>query len=83
MGNLPKLRVVESRTFSHVGIDYCGPFIIREKKFRTRVGIKAYVAAFIYLAIKMHLQLVTDLSTDGFISTFCRFIAKRGPCQHI
>ncbi|MCI0558466.1 MAG: hypothetical protein MN733_08220, partial [Nitrososphaera sp.] len=42
MGNLPKHRVTEARPFAHVGVDYCGPFLLKEKKYRNRNRIKAY-----------------------------------------
>ena len=32
MGELPKDRTVFERAFKHTGIDYCGPFFIKEKK---------------------------------------------------
>ena len=32
MGNLPRVRIIESRIFSKVGVDYCGAFFIKEKK---------------------------------------------------
>lgn len=52
MGNLPKDRVTESRPFSTTGIDYCGPFFIKEKKERNRNKVKAYVAIFVCFATK-------------------------------
>ena len=36
MGDLPKVRETKARPFLNVGIDYCGPFFIKEKKFRNR-----------------------------------------------
>ncbi|XP_011687033.1 PREDICTED: uncharacterized protein LOC105449475 [Wasmannia auropunctata] len=39
MGNLPEQRVQPSRPFSNVGIDFCGPFSVRESK-RSEEGIK-------------------------------------------
>ncbi|XP_046753077.1 uncharacterized protein LOC124416196 [Diprion similis] len=35
MGNLPKHRVTEARHFAHVGVDYCGPFYLKEKSTGT------------------------------------------------
>ncbi|XP_044585982.1 uncharacterized protein LOC123266020 [Cotesia glomerata] len=84
MGKLPKARVNIANPFNQVGVDYCGPFLLKEKKFRNRVSIKAYVAVFVCLAVKaVHLELVTDLTSDGFLSALRRFISRRGLCQDI
>ncbi|XP_057335449.1 uncharacterized protein LOC130674197 [Microplitis mediator] len=84
MGNLPKPRVNPSRPFSQVGVDYCGPFILKEKKFRNRAQIKSYVAVFVCLAVKaVHLELITDLTSEGFLSALRRFVSRRGLCQDI
>ncbi|XP_043283141.1 uncharacterized protein [Venturia canescens] len=79
MGNLPSLRVTEARPFSKVGVDYCGPFFIKEKKHRNRGKIKVYVAVFVCLVVKaVHLEVVSDLTTDGFLGALRRFISRRG-----
>lgn len=84
MGDLPTPRVKQSHPFNTVGIDYCGPFLIKEKKHRNRNNMKAYVAVFVCLAVKaVHLEVVSDLTTDGFIASFRRFIARRGRCTEI
>ncbi|XP_076220952.1 uncharacterized protein LOC116434377 [Nomia melanderi] len=81
MGNLPEARVTESRPFTHVGVDYCGPFYIKERKHRNRARIKVYVAVFVCLAVKaVHLELVSDLTSEAFIAVLKRFIARRGFC---
>ena len=36
MGNLPEHRLFSIRPFLHVGVDYCGPFFIKEKRHRNR-----------------------------------------------
>ena len=41
--------------------------------------IKAYVCIFVSLSVKaVHLELVSDLSTDAFIASLRRFVARRG-----
>ena len=46
--------------------------------------MKTYVAVFVCLAVKaVHLEVVSDLTTDGFIATFRRFIARKGKCNEI
>ena len=84
MGNLPKAKVTESRPFTNVGVDYCGPFFIKEKRHRNRNRIKVYVAVFVCLAVKaVHLELVSDLTSEAFIAALRRFIARRGFCANI
>ncbi|XP_070529961.1 uncharacterized protein [Cardiocondyla obscurior] len=84
MGNLPSTRVCETIPFSNTGIDFCGPFYIKEKKYRNRTRIKVYVCIFVCMSIKaVHLEVVSDLSTDGFLATLRRFIARRGIPKNI
>nr|XP_031842135.1 uncharacterized protein LOC116431199 [Nomia melanderi] len=84
MGNLPKARVTESRPFTNTGVDYCGPFYIKERKKQNRTRVKVYVAVFVCLAVKaIHLELVSDLTTEAFIAALRRFIARRGFCKRI
>ena len=75
---------MESRPFTNVGVDYCGPFYIKEKRERNRRQIKVYVAIFICLAVKaVHIELVGDLTSEAFIAALRRFIARRGFCSII
>ncbi|XP_017887576.1 uncharacterized protein LOC108629432 [Ceratina calcarata] len=84
MGNLPKNRLIQSRPFINTGIDYCGPFMIKEKKFRNRNKIKAYVAVYVCFATKaVHLEAVSDLTTDTFLGSLRRFFARRGKSKNI
>ncbi|XP_076549271.1 uncharacterized protein LOC143308200 [Osmia lignaria lignaria] len=84
MGNLPEARVIESRPFTHTGVDYCGPFYIKERKHRNRTRVKVYVAVFVCLAVKaVHLELVSDLTTETFLAALRRFIARRGFCKRL
>lgn len=52
MGDLPESRVRGGAPFANTGIDFCGPFYIKEKKFRNRNRIKVYICVFICMAIK-------------------------------
>lgn len=84
MGNLPPIRATAVRPFTNVGVDYCGPFLIKEKKFRNRKMIKVYVAIFICMTIKaVHIEIVSELSTEGFLAALKRFVARRGICKSI
>ena len=65
--------------FNRVGIDYAGLVYIKHGFIHKPTVIKAYVCVFVSLSVKaVHLELVSDLSTDAFIATLRRFIARRG-----
>lgn len=79
MGQLPTPRVNELKAFRHTGVDYCGPMDIKISKGRSNKTMKAYIAIFICLSVKaIHIEIVTDLTADAFMSAFRRFIARRG-----
>ncbi|XP_060665774.1 uncharacterized protein LOC132798069 [Drosophila nasuta] len=81
MGNLPPLRVTQARPFFNSGVDYCGPFKIHYK-VRGKKPSTAYIAIFCCFATKaVHLELVSDLTTEAFLAALRRFIARRGKCQ--
>ncbi|KAK2575357.1 hypothetical protein KPH14_000830 [Odynerus spinipes] len=78
MGDLPAARVTATRPFYTCGLDYAGPFLVKEKT-RTRVSLKAYLCIFVCFTTKaVHLELTVDLSTDAFFNCLQRFIARRG-----
>lgn len=84
MGDLPAVRIRPATPFTNTGIDFCGPFFIKEKKFRNRTRIKVYVCVFVCMAIKaVHLEIVSDLTSEGFLAALRRFIARRGLPEHI
>ena len=79
MGQLPMERVTPDLVFENVGIDYAGPVYIKYGYVRKPKIVKAYVCIFVSLTVKaVHLELVSDLTTDAFISALRRFIARRG-----
>ncbi|XP_017796995.1 PREDICTED: uncharacterized protein LOC108578221, partial [Habropoda laboriosa] len=84
MADLPRDRVTCSRPFSSVDLDYCGPIHTKEKRLRNRNKIKVYIAIFICLATKaVHIQIVSDLTTEAVIAAHRRFFARRGKPAHI
>ena len=84
MGNPPSVRITEARPLLNVGVDYWGPFFIKQKKNRNQGSVKVYVAVFVCLAVEaVHLELVSDLTTEAFIAALKRFIARRGKCANI
>ena len=79
MGQLPVERVTPDSVFNRVGFDYAGPVYIKYGFVRKPTIIKAYICVFVSLSVKaVHLELVSDLSTDAFIASLRRFVARRG-----
>ncbi|CAK1598341.1 unnamed protein product [Parnassius mnemosyne] len=84
MGNLPPCRSQQGYCFQQVGIDFGGPFLIKENRRRNARVSKAYICLFICLSVKaVHLELVSELSKEAFIAALDRFVSRRGICQHI
>lgn len=84
MGELPTARITSGHPFESVGIDYCGPVMIKERIGRGKKSFKAYIAVFICMKTKaMHLDLVTDLTSDAFMACLARLIALRGSVTEI
>ena len=79
MGDLSTPRVTPSRSFTHAGIDYAGPYLVRSSSGRGMKSHKAWISAFIFFAVKaIHLELVHDYSTASFLAAYGRFVARRG-----
>lgn len=83
-GNLPRDRITPSRPFTNCGVDFGGPFEIKVSKSRGHKRIKAYLCVFVCFATKaVHLEAVSDLTSESFLNCFKRFIARRGLCSNI
>ena len=79
MGNLPSSRVIPSPPFNHCGIDYAGPFYVKDRRAKGFKKFKSYICLFVCFATKaIHLELVSDLTTASFLSALRRFISRRG-----
>ena len=84
MGDLPAPRVTPARPFQHVGVDYAGPVSLLVVRGRGQCTHKGYVALFICLSTRaVHLELVSDCSTEAFIAALRRFTSRRGLCTSI
>ncbi|XP_015118462.1 uncharacterized protein LOC107042095 [Diachasma alloeum] len=84
MADLPRARVNEAPAFSRTGVDFFGPILIKEKKDRNRSFLKAYGCVFVCMVSKaVHIELATDLSTEGFLSAFQRFVSRRGVPEYV
>ncbi|XP_059051901.1 uncharacterized protein LOC131846582 [Achroia grisella] len=79
MSALPTDRVVATGVFHTVQTDFAGPFIIKSSRLRNAKPLKAYLCVFICSSTKcVHLECVTDLSTEGFLAALTRFTSRRG-----
>lgn len=84
MGDLPKGRVSLTSPFYSTGVGHAGPFIVKDRKGRSCKTSKAFVCLFVCFATKaVHLELVSDLTTEAFIAALRRFSARRGKPAHI
>ena len=79
MGQLPKERVTPDAVFNNVGLDYAGPVYLKQGSVRKPVVVKAYVCVFVSLSTKaVHIEAVSDLTSEAFIACLKRFISRRG-----
>ncbi|GFS72576.1 integrase catalytic domain-containing protein [Trichonephila clavipes] len=84
MGDLPKERITPDKVFNSTGIDLCGPFFIKNKYQRKGPEIKVYVCIFICLVTKaIHLEIISDLTSQALIAALKIFISRRGKCHKI
>ncbi|KAL0891791.1 hypothetical protein ABMA27_015058 [Loxostege sticticalis] len=80
MADLPSYRVSEAKAFVHTGVDYAGPLRITLTRRRGQHSQKAYICLFVCLVTKaIHIELVSELTSDAFLAAFKRFISRRGP----
>lgn len=81
MGNLPFNRVQLLHPFNNCSVDYAGPLLI---KINRRTQQKVYICIFVCMAVKaIHIELVSELTTNAFTAALTRFISRRGICSNI
>ncbi|XP_029158581.1 uncharacterized protein LOC114930891 [Nylanderia fulva] len=84
MGNLPRDRVTPTRPFLSTGLDYAGPIFIRTSKGRGHRSQRGYIAVFVCFWSKaIHLEVVSDYSSEAFIAALRRFVSRRGLCTDV
>ncbi|XP_071578375.1 uncharacterized protein [Temnothorax nylanderi] len=82
MGQLPLSRVTPSRPFAHIGVDYAGPLTIKTWKGRGAKTYKGWICVFVCFSTSaIHLEMVSDYSSEGFIAAFRRFSSRRRIAQ--
>ena len=82
LGKLPVERIVPAHpgtVFATIGIDYAGPVKMKYGPIRKPTISKAYVCVFVSMSVKaVHIELVSELTTEAFLASLRRFIARRG-----
>ena len=81
MANLPSARLqIFDPPFTHSGVDYFGPFQVKQG----RSTVKRYGCVFTCMTTRaVHLELVTDMTTDCFVNALRRFVARRKGVSHL
>ncbi|MCP4459434.1 MAG: hypothetical protein GY816_15645, partial [Cytophagales bacterium] len=75
MAPLPKERLMRTKPFQYIGLDYFGPLVVKFNKENT----KAWICLFTCCVTRaIHLEPVFSMNTKAFIGCLRRFIARRG-----
>ena len=79
MGQLPPARVDPDFVFYNTGLDYAGPYLLKEGYIRRPVTIKCWMAVFVCFCTKaVHLELVKDATAESLVACLSRFCSRRG-----
>lgn len=80
MSDLPRERFETTPPFTYCGIDCFGPFHVKQG----RRELKRYGLLFTCKCSRaLHIKLLNDMTTDGFINALRTFIAVRGNVQQL
>ena len=72
---LPSERICPERPFKNIGVDYFGPLLAKQGK----EVVKFWVAIFVCMVSRaIHLEIVSDKSTEQFLGSFRKFVGRRG-----
>ena len=72
---LPEFRVNQAPPFTATGIDFLGPLYVKTKEKSSKVWIFLYTCCVVRA---LHLDVVPNLTSEGFMRSFRRFTARRG-----
>ena len=79
MGQLPADQVQPAPPFSAVGLDFAGPLWCKRGNPRKPTLVKACACLYICFITKaVHIELVSDLTSEAFLASLYRFSARRG-----
>ena len=80
MADLPADRIDPSPPFTYCGVDFFGPFYVKEGRKR----LKRYGALFMCTSSRaIQIEVADALSTDSFINVLRCFLAIRGPIRQL
>ena len=75
MGDLPVERIMASRPFSKVGINFVIPLMTKCHNKRKSSTFKSYICVFLRMLIKsVLLECISNLSIDVFLAALRRFV---------
>ena len=81
---LPTSSVTPGQVFEEVGIDFAGPVFTKYGHAQKPVIVKSYISVFVSLSVKaVYLELVSELTTEGFIACLRRLVSRHGKPQVI
>ncbi|CAG7721679.1 unnamed protein product, partial [Allacma fusca] len=79
MAPLPTSRVKQARCFLHTGVDFAGPYMIKNFSGNKATKIKVWICLFTcFTSRAIHLELVSSMSYEGFLLALRRFMSRRG-----
>ena len=79
MGQLPSTRLNPDYVFFNTGLDYAGPYYLKEGYIRRPITIKCWMAVFVCFSTKaVHLELVKDATSESLVACLSRFCSRRG-----
>lgn len=80
MADLPVDRLVDAPPFTYSGVDFFGPFYVKEGRSEK----KRWGCLFTCLSSRaIHIEVAHSLSTDSFINCYRRFVGRRGPVREL
>jgi hypothetical protein len=78
MPQLPKTRVTKSKPFEKVGVDYGGPFKIKE------ATEKSWIILFSCFTTRLcHIELVQTMTAEDFLLAFRNFVGRCGKPDYV
>ena len=85
MADLPSDRLTPGPPFSSIGVDTFGPWEVVTRKTRGgAANSKRWAILFTCLVTRaIHIEVVEELSSSGFINALRRFTSIRGPVKLI
>ena len=79
MSPWPTKKLSESAPFTYTGLDYLGPFYVKEN-----LSKRVWICFFTCVAVKaVHLEVADDMTAKQFLMALRRFISRRGTPKEI